>query len=194
MFDFSNLNISPNIEEAFIQLATYWQEIRRGDKIPRKSDFNPMRVKPVLSEMAIMERIDKDTVVYRLAGTELTERSGTDITGINSLSTFPESVRDIINKAYDKSANKPCAGYLQAILRFADTSSYTVECLFFPLSDNEENVKYHIALQFVDDKDSYKRSKPTNFVGYEVPAIHYLDIGFGAFESEQIPEHIATFC
>ena len=193
MFDLSSVQLSVSTKEAFNILYEYWDEIRKGKKIPRKSDFNPMKIKSILAETAIMERIDEDTVVYRLAGTALTERAGMDLTGINTLKTFPEYIREDMSSAYRKSAEKPCAGYHKVISNYAENTSFQLDCLYLPMSDNDGVARYHIVLMYIANKDDYRVARFNRFFGYKVPAIHYLDIGCGSLETDVIADHNARF-
>lgn len=191
MIDWGSINVSGVTEEAFTTLYRHWQEIRNGNAIPRKSDFNPGKVKSVLSEMAIMERMDSDTVTYRLAGTALTERAGFEQTGSNVLDSFPGHVGDIINNAYVKSAAHPCAGYHKVVMSFEQNLTSVIDCLYLPLADNNGNVPYHIVLFFIADKEGYRMARSQKFIRFKVTTICYPDIGHGTLECDKVPGHDA---
>lgn len=192
MLDVNDLNVSNTVQKAFKVLFDHWMDSRDGNSIPRKSDINPMKIHSVLPEIAIFERIDQDTVVYRLAGTELDERSGFDVTGINTLKTFPVSVRQTINDAFLKVAKKPCAAYHKVIMSFENDMECELECFYLPLSNDDGEVSYFIILMFVENKAEYDIVSLNKNIGYLVPTVEYLDIGFGAYESDTIPPHTAT--
>lgn len=192
MLNLSELDISAPSKKAFKVLFDHWMDTRDGDAIPRKSDINPMKIHSILPEIAIMERIDQDAVVYRLAGTELAERSGFDVTGINTLETFPVSARKAINEAYLKVAKKPCAAYHKVIMTFENDAQSELDCFYLPLRNDDGEASYLISLMFADNKDEYEIVSLNKNIGYILPAIEYLDIGFGAYESDEIPAHTAT--
>ena len=192
MLDLLDLNISKKTKNAFKALLDHWIDSRDGNSIPRKSDINPMNIHSILPEIVIMERIDQDSVVYRLAGTELAERSGFDLTGLNTLDTFPPAARKTINDAYLKAAEQPCGAYLKVAINFENDLSHDMECLYLPLSDDEGVVRYLIALLFVENKEKYYKVSINKNIGYEVPSIKYIDIGFGTFENDQIASHVAN--
>ena len=192
MLDVSDINVSSKTKKAFKVLFDHWLNMREGDSIPRKSDINPMKIHSVLPEIAIMERVDHDTVVYRLAGTELAERSGFDVTGINTLETFPANARKAINEAYLKVAKKPCAAYHKVIMSFENDMQSELECFYLPLCNDDGEASYLISLMFAENKDEYNIVSLNKNIGYILPAIEYLDIGFGAYESDEIPAHTAT--
>lgn len=192
MLNVTDLNISGTVKKAFTILYDHWMDTQNGASIPHKSDINPMKIHKILPEVAIMERIDQDTVVYRLAGTELAERSGFDLTGLNTLETFPANVREAISNAYIKVAKKPCAAYHKVIMSFEKGMECELECLYLPLSDDDGEACYLIVLMFVEDKAKFNIVNLNKNIGYKIPAIEYLDIGFGAYESDIIPSHTAT--
>ena len=192
MLDVSDINVSSKTKKAFKVLFDHWLDMREGDSIPRKSDINPMKIHSVLPEIAIMERIDQDAVVYRLAGTELAERSGFDVTGLNTLETFPVNARKAINEAYLKVAKKPCAAYHKVIMTFENDMQSELECFYLPLCNDDGEASYLITLMFAENKDEYNIVSLNKNIGYILPAIEYLDIGFGAYESDEIPAHTAT--
>lgn len=192
MLDFSTIDVSSTTMNAFTTLFDHWQAMRGENSIPLKSAINPMKIMSILPEIAIMERIDADTVIYRLAGTALAQRGGRDLTGINTLDTFPDGVRKIMNEGYAKSAAKPCAAYHKVNMSYARKTSYEIDCLYLPLSNDDGIAQFHIVLLFVADKQSYQMASLNKFIGYEVPALHYLDIGFGSLESDEAPSHVAN--
>jgi hypothetical protein len=192
VLNFSDINISDTVNMSFQILYNYWQEIRDGNSIPLKSDFNPMKIASILPEIAIMERIDDNKIIYRLAGTELVKRAGVNLTGTNILNNFPTGIRKIINDAYLKSAEIPCAGHHKVIMLYEDSPPNELECLYLPLNDNEGKIRFHIVLMFLTNKKTFKLKNPRKFIGYEIPAICYFDIGFGCLDYETLPEHVAN--
>lgn len=192
MEDFLGIKVSSSVKKAFTTLYDQWQDVRDGDAIPRKSDINPMKISSILPEIAIMERIDQDTVVFRLAGTRLVERAGFDLTNSNTLETFPEAARHIMSSAYEKSAAKPCAVKSDVAVYHERKTSYKIDCLYLPLSNDDGIAQYHITLMFVEDKKGYEVAALNKVIGFEVPSIRYLDIGHGTLESEDVPSHMAN--
>lgn len=191
MLDFSTIDISSSTLKAFTTLFDHWQEMRGENSVPRKSAINPMKISSILPEVAIMERMDADTVLYRLAGTALAERAGSEMTNINTLDTFSGEARKYINKAYSKSAAHPAAGYHRVILSYEKNTSFEIDCLYLPLCDDEGDVRFHIAVLYVEDKAAQRLAMLNKFIGYKVPRISYPDIGYGSPKHDDIPDHVA---
>ena len=63
------------------KLEKYWQSIRKADEVPRRGDFRlTSDIAPLMPHLVIAELDDND-LVFRLAGSGVTERQGLNITG-----------------------------------------------------------------------------------------------------------------
>ena len=66
-------------------LVGYWSRLRKGRPIPDQSDIDPRALKRMLPDMLILDAIDPSRPLYRLAGTQLCERHGSELRGTNFL-------------------------------------------------------------------------------------------------------------
>lgn len=66
-------------------LVGYWSRLRKGRPIPDQSDIDPRALKRMLPDMLILDAIDPARPLYRLAGTQLCERHGSELRGTNFL-------------------------------------------------------------------------------------------------------------
>lgn len=74
-------------------LFAYWNGVR-GDRIaPRRFEIEPARIAAILPETFILEHVDSDTYVYRLAGTRLCEQFGAEFRGTNFLDGWNDADR-----------------------------------------------------------------------------------------------------
>jgi hypothetical protein len=72
-------------------LLDYWHESRGGAALPPMSAVDPMRIKPALGRVGVLEPVDGGRDFrYRLFGTIMAAVSGFDLTG-KLLSTHPSS-------------------------------------------------------------------------------------------------------
>lgn len=63
------------------KLEKYWKSIRNADEVPLRRTFRPTSdIAPLMPHLVIAELVDDD-LVFRLAGSGLTERQGLNITG-----------------------------------------------------------------------------------------------------------------
>lgn len=77
-------------------LYAYWNGVRGERMAPRRFEIEPARIATILPETFILERLDTDTFVYRLAGTRLCEQFGCEFRGTNFLDGWSEDDRHII--------------------------------------------------------------------------------------------------
>lgn len=64
----------------FKEFVAYWQELRGAKLVPNRADFRPARMRHLLPRMIIIERCESGEFIVRLAGTEIVERLGEEIT------------------------------------------------------------------------------------------------------------------
>jgi hypothetical protein len=66
-------------------LFDYWNEVRGDRMAPRRFEIEPARIAAILPETFILERLDSESFMYRLAGTKLCEQFGVEFRGTNFL-------------------------------------------------------------------------------------------------------------
>jgi hypothetical protein len=74
-------------------LFAYWNGVRGDRMAPRRFEIEPARIASILPETFILERLDSDTFVHRLAGTRLCEQFGYEFRGTNFLDGWSEEDR-----------------------------------------------------------------------------------------------------
>jgi hypothetical protein len=81
-------------------LFQYWNGVRGERMAPRRFEIEPARIASILPETFILERLDADTFMYRLAGTKLCEQFGTEFRGLNFLNDWNEDDRAILARHF----------------------------------------------------------------------------------------------
>ena len=74
-------------------LVGYGSRLRRGRAVPDQTDIDPRAIKRMLSYVFILEAADPSRPIYRLAGTTLCERFGSELKGTNFLSHWEAQSR-----------------------------------------------------------------------------------------------------
>lgn len=74
-------------------LFAYWNGVRGERMAPRRFEIEPARIAAILPETFILERLDTETYMYRLAGTRLCEQFGLEFRGTNFLDGWTEADR-----------------------------------------------------------------------------------------------------
>ncbi len=77
-------------------LVGYWSRLRRGRDVPDQTDIDPRAIKRMLSYVFILEASDSERPVYRLAGTSLCERFGSELKGSHFLSHWEAQSHEVL--------------------------------------------------------------------------------------------------
>ena len=119
-----------------VELDDLWHRLRRGRRVPRRSDFDARLLKPYLPRLVLVERVSGDlpSFRFRLVGTSatqtLSERTGQDF---NHHTATPEQTERWTNSAL--------------------LSLQVLQPLRFPIVRNGRMVGETISLPLADDND-----------------------------------------
>lgn len=72
----------------------YWNSMRKGHDVPRRSDIDPRRIEPLLSNAFIAERIAPGVTRLRIAGMHLSDLMGMEVRGMPISSFITPADRD----------------------------------------------------------------------------------------------------
>ena len=126
--------VTPDAKE----FAYYWHSLDRDRVVPRRSSFDPTRISPLLSGIAIYEVKSRDEIIYRLAGTALVDRFGMEVTGKNFLDFWEGELREKAATAMHECVAKPC-GMLSKLTGITEDGRVeTSVAVGFPLLDENE--------------------------------------------------------
>lgn len=82
--------------QATQSLYAYWNEVRRGRLAPRRLEIQPARIGGFLIDTFILERADRVSFRFRLAGTRVSSRFGMDLRAQDFLSCWSEGDRSLL--------------------------------------------------------------------------------------------------
>lgn len=78
-------------------LYAYWNEVRGERPAPRRLEIQPARISELLLDTFILERADRGTFRFRLAGTRIAARFGLDLRARDFLSCWGEGDRALLD-------------------------------------------------------------------------------------------------
>lgn len=81
-------------------LYAYWNGVRGERMAPRRFEIEPARIASILPETFILERLDSDTYIHRLAGTRMCEQFGFEFRGSNFLDSWTDEDRHILAQQF----------------------------------------------------------------------------------------------
>lgn len=117
-------------------LVGYWSRLRRGRAVPDQTEVDPRAIKRMLSYVFIIDAQDIERPVYRLAGTSLCERFGTELRGISFLAHWEGESRKALMGLLKQSlaTKKPLC--LSSIGATADCGMVELETVLTPVTFN----------------------------------------------------------
>ncbi len=97
------------INPVITSLVRYWDGLRNGDDVPRRTDVDPRGFKDALPYSFILEQVKPGAVRFRLAGQHLTQLMGMDVRGMPLRSLFELSDRKRLMEHVDSVFQAPCS-------------------------------------------------------------------------------------
>ncbi len=71
-------------------LYSYWNAVRGGRIAPNRFDIQPAEISELLPETFLLERVNSQEFLFRLAGTRICDQFGTELRGTNFLEGFSD--------------------------------------------------------------------------------------------------------
>lgn len=90
--------LAPIQHRATRALYAYWNEIRAGRRAPRRLEIQPAQLGGLLLDTFVLERSDRSTFLFRLAGTRVSTWLGADLRRRNFLSCWGEADRAMLER------------------------------------------------------------------------------------------------
>ena len=107
-------------------LFAYWDSVRAEQIAPQRFEIDPSRISALLPYTFILERIDSETLRYRLAGTRMCEIFGSELRGTNFLDGW--SVKDRMSLLRQVSVLSSQGAVLNLYVKLGAFENETVEC------------------------------------------------------------------
>lgn len=159
-------------------------EAARGNKTaPRRSDLNLRQMASLLPDLTIMERIAPGNVVYRLMGTSVAHRLGTDLTGHNFIEYLDATERLRIDECIALVADRPCGTFSVYENTYASGAHVRAETITLPLDSGSGCAPYLVlGLHSAQAIMSYNVAQQGSVIGTCWRDGVVLDLGFGVPE------------
>jgi len=174
--------------EAAAAVTDLWLSLPKenGAVCPAKKDFSPVSLRKHLSSVVLYERMQDNNVIVRVAGTNIREMVGQEITGQNLFDILPPEFLSAYQTFYQNMTSQPCAGVVERPIRGPGGSAFLVKTLQLPLTDTTGNIRYFLGV-------SISSSLPKHYTDIRSVAmtasrnldINYYDIGTGTPETSE---------
>ncbi|HEY2033343.1 MAG TPA: PAS domain-containing protein [Rhizomicrobium sp.] len=119
-------------------LVGYWSRLRKGRDVPDQTDIDPRSIKRMLSHVFILEASNAAHPIYRLAGTSLCERYGSELKGTNFLSHWDGQSRNALAALMRQSLATRSPICLSSIASTADCGMVELETILAPVSFGDD--------------------------------------------------------
>jgi hypothetical protein len=115
-------------------LFTYWNELRKGRVAPKRFEIEPSSIAGYLPDTFILERIDKVTTRFRLAGTRISEAFGEEFRGANFFEIFDTRDRAMLQNEIATIASQGAVGVMSIRAGNGSGLSTMFEAIVLPLT------------------------------------------------------------
>ena len=152
----------------------------RGDRLlPRRSEVDPIALKPILPLLGILEIAAKDIARFRLAGTGLRDVFGFDPSGKNAVELVRDQYR--VQRAYRLylPATMPCAYLGQNKFAYASGVPDTFESVGLPLDPDKTDGHRLIIFALDSLRGKRWRNDSGSIIDMTTDAFQFVDIGAG---------------
>lgn len=123
----------PGLTDSNDALWRYWNELPKQDSVPRRADFDPMRIPAALPDISILERLAAECWKIRVVGTRLGNRVGMNTTGMNYLDLVGEANRALVRDVLSLLVRTPCGFEGERLIRVAGGLTIPIQALLLPL-------------------------------------------------------------
>jgi len=100
---------------AVTQIEAYWEGLRAGRLLPRRSEIDPRGIENALEYAFILERIAPGIARMRIAGSHLTDLMGMEVRGMPASTFFTPAGRNTFSEALEDVFDGPATATLDLI-------------------------------------------------------------------------------
>lgn len=115
------------------ELYDYWERIRGEEPAPRRSDIEPGEIRGILADTFILEVVDRDHQIVRLAGTRVCALYGREIKGAGFLDFWADEDRAAVATLATAVCEDAAGAVITASLASPGERHLTCEFLLLPL-------------------------------------------------------------
>jgi len=181
-------------QQQFDELRAYWDELQRenGGRVPRRRQFNPMRVPKLLPYIILVERREKYDLHVRLAGTALEAAAGRTISGQSYLGFYDESQWDLFADMTEAMCAQPCGCRLDREVTFLSGRTMDMHSFNLPFSTEEGEVRYLLGVMAMRRSAlHYGYAEDSTIKTFAVRDFEFVDLGYGVPTDSQVKAQLA---
>jgi hypothetical protein len=116
-------------------LFDYWNALRTSRVAPRRSEVDPAALRTLLPSVFILQRVDAEHVIFRVAGTALCAAFGRELREHNFIALWARDDRAAVRDLLLQLAARALVAVTQATGSTLDKRTVPAEAVLFPLAD-----------------------------------------------------------
>ncbi|MCJ9428672.1 PAS domain-containing protein [Kordiimonas marina] len=181
-------------QQQFDELRSYWRELQRQNdgRVPRRRQFNPMRVPRLLPYIMLIERRGEYDLHVRLAGTALEAAAGRSLTGQCYLEFYDESQWGFFADMTAAMCDQPCGCRLDREVTFLSGRTMEMHSFNLPFSTEEGEVRYLLGVMAMRRSvHHYGTADDNKIKSFMVRDFEFIDLGYGVPVDEQVKAQLA---
>jgi len=114
------------------EILTYWESLRQGRLVPKRSEIDPRALQLSLNHTFILEASTPDNIRFRLVGSKLCDCIGMEMRGMPAYAMIAQSERNSFNEVLQASLSRP------EILDFQ--LSPNARMVLLPMTDEDNSI------------------------------------------------------
>ncbi len=115
------------------KLYDYWDSLRLSRSAPLRSELDPRSIKPLLTNMFILQRVSDVAYTYRLAGTAMCQQFGRELRDENFLDIWRANEAASIKSLFQSITDDKTAAVVGVTVTYDDETEASMEYLFLPV-------------------------------------------------------------
>ncbi len=128
---------APLVFEGLAQVRAYWEGLRRGEALPKRSAVDPRGLAGMLDRVFLAERIGRGLVQVRIAGSGLTDFAGMDVRGLPLSCLFATDSRAQLGVTLERVFDQPAVAELDLGSDRAGGGGLVARLLLLPLAEDD---------------------------------------------------------
>ncbi len=166
------------VEPEFEQFYAYWQTLRGAEIVPRKADFDPLKLTSLLPTLSIVQWFPPDRLLVRLVGTAIVEQAHVEPTGTDLKDLFYPPHHHVLSKGSEGLFGQPAIGLITTRRRYDSGKEFDINYAFFPFRGADDKIDIAIGVQKADPAVMQVAPDDPLKLG-KIKSYHYGDIGNG---------------
>lgn len=173
-------NLPDKLGPIAAEYAAYWLTLPKTGGVPLKRVLDLGAMRRFVANFVIVERQNRKTFTWRLAGTAIRDLAGVEVTGTDALAARDLGQREKGIAAYNAQLDMPCGSWGIVMLRTAGGSLVPTEVMVFPLGADDGTPRFLANTVDPGARGMVPGQVPTGDMKMLSWAEHrFIDIGFG---------------